>query len=170
MFNLLRDLQPSGIFGIGFQSIFQLTQKVTIKTKDFFNEQYQEITLYSPDSAKNGAILLEKKDSTHAIKPGTKLIFDYKTNTIPYSISMGRNESYTKLITDSYDYFSSESFDTEIANVIDEISKFSSSSYFPVELLMDNKKLDLNKTLKKPFKYYDEESYQFKELTEKNPD
>jgi hypothetical protein len=151
-------LQPSGIFGIGFQSIFQLTQKVTIRTKDFFDEQYQEITLHSPDSAKNGAILLEKKDSTHAIKPGTKLIFEYKTKTIPNSIPMGHSESYTKLIADSYDYFLSESLDTEIAKVIDEISKFSSSSYFPVELLMDNEKLDLNKTLKKPFKYFDEKS------------
>ena len=160
--NIVRDmpkwLQPSGVFGIGFQSIFQLTEKVVIKTKDFFDEQYQEITLYSPDSIKNGAILLEKKNSNHSVKPGTKLVFEYQTNLMPNSISMGRNESYTKQVTDSYDYFSSESFDTEIANVIDEISKFSSSSYFPVELLMDNINLDLNKIQEKPFKYYDSES------------
>lgn len=161
--NIVRDmpkwLQPSGIFGIGFQSIFQLTDKVRIKTKDFFNEQYQEITLYSPDSAKNGAILLEKKNSTHSIKPGSKVIFDYKTLSIPNSISLGRDNSYTKLITDSYDYFSSESLDVEIAYVVDEIFKFSSSSYFPIELSIDDDNIDSDKEIKKPFNYYDKESF-----------
>lgn len=161
--NIIRDmpkwLQPSGIFGIGFQSIFQLTDKVTLQTKDFFDEQYQEITLYSPESAKNGAILLEKKDSTHAIKPGSKVIFNYKTKNIPDSYFIGREESYTKLVTDNYDYFSSESLDVEIAYVVDEIVKFSSNSYFPVKLSIDHEEIQINAEGKKPFKYYDAESY-----------
>ena len=77
--NMPKWLRPSGIFGIGFQSIFQLTEEVNIETKDFENEQYQKITLHSPESLKNGAILLEKKDSNHSIKPGSKIIFKYKT-------------------------------------------------------------------------------------------
>ena len=157
--NMPKWLQPSGIFGIGFQSIFQLTDKVTLQTKDFFDEQYQEITLYSPESAKNGAILLEKKDSSHAIKPGSKVIFDYKTKIIPDSYSVGYDQSYTKSIMDNYDYFSTESLDVEIAYVVDEIVKFSSNSYFPIELSIDDEPIITIKEKEKPFKYYDAESY-----------
>ena len=162
--NMIRDmpkwLQPSGIFGIGFQSIFQLTDKVTIQTKDFFDEQYQEITLYSPESTKNGAILLEKKDSSHTIKPGSKVIFNYKTKINPNNYSIGHEQSYTKSVIDNYDYFSSESLDVEIAYVIDEIVKFSSNSYFPIKLSIDNEPIEISREeKKKPFKYYNSENY-----------
>ena len=156
--NMPKWLQPSGIFGIGFQSIFQLTNKVTIQTKDFFDEQYQEITLYSPESLKDGAILVEKKNSSHTIKPGSKVIFKYKTKTIPNSYSIGMNQSYTKEVTDSYDYFSSKSLDVEIAYVVDEIIKFSLNSYFPIQLFIDDDKIELNTNTQKPFKYYDKKS------------
>jgi len=151
-------LQPSGIFGIGFQSIFQLTEEVKIRTKDFFNEQYKEITLYSPNSSRNGAILLEKKNSSHAIKPGSKICFNYKTNTIPLNYSYGFEKNYATQTIDNYDYFTSDSFDIEIAQVIDEIHKFSSHSYFPIELSLDDIDLPLNNNEEKPFDYYDKDS------------
>ena len=40
-------LQPSGEFGIGFQSIFMITDLVHINTKSFFTQQELEIELSS---------------------------------------------------------------------------------------------------------------------------
>ncbi|RXM40529.1 hypothetical protein BOQ62_06125 [Chryseobacterium sp. CH21] len=54
-------LRPSGIFGIGFQSIFLLTDEVKIETKSFFNEEFQNIELNSTNSIKDGAILIQKR-------------------------------------------------------------------------------------------------------------
>ena len=41
-------LQPSGEFGIGFQSIFMITDLVHINTKSFFTQQELEIELSNP--------------------------------------------------------------------------------------------------------------------------
>lgn len=151
-------LQPSGIFGIGFQSIFQLTDEAMIKTKDFYEEQYQEITLYSPLSAKNGDILIEKKETTHKRKPGTQVIFKLHTQTIPDQLSYHYNDSNVKKTIDQYDYFSVDSMDIETAEIVDEIIKFSSNCYFPILLVFDDETLELSRINNKPFKYFDKQS------------
>ena len=56
-------MKPSGTFGIGFQSIFMLTDIVNIETKSFFDEQFQIIELNSPNSPKDGDILIQKKQN-----------------------------------------------------------------------------------------------------------
>lgn len=156
--NMPKWLQPSGIFGIGFQSIFQLTDEVMIKTKDFYKEQYQEITLYSPLSPKNGDILIEKKETTHKIKPGTQVIFKLQTQTIPDRVSYHFDDSNVKKTIDKYDYFSVDSMDTETAEIVDEIIKFSLNCYFPILLTFDNEELELSQKTEKPFKYFDKKS------------
>ncbi len=157
--NMPKWLRPSGIFGIGFQSIFQLTEEVNIETKDFENEQYQKITLHSPESLKNGAILLEKKDSNHSIKPGSKIIFKYKTKKIPSFYSHGKEDTFSKQIIDEYDFFKVESLDIDIAYFIDEIVKFSTFCYFPIKIELDTDNVTLNKEEKKPFEYFDKKTF-----------
>lgn len=157
--NMPKWLRPSGVFGIGFQSIFQLTEEVNIQTKDFKNEQYQKITLHSPESSKNGAILLEKKDSDHSIKPGSKIIFKYKTKKIPHSYSFKQEDNFSKQIIDDYDFFKVESLDVDIAYFIDEIVNFSSACYFPIKIELDTDNVTLNKEEKKPFKYFDKKTF-----------
>ncbi len=156
--NMPKWLRPSGVFGIGFQSIFQLTEKVNIETKDFKNEQFQKITLHSPESSKNGAILLEKKDSNHSIKPGSKIIFEYKTKKVPLSYYYNHEDNYVKQIIDDYDFFKSESLDIHIANFIDEIVKFANACYFPIKIEFDTDNTTLNEKRGKPFKYFDKKT------------
>lgn len=156
--NMPKWLRPSGVFGIGFQSIFQLTEKVKIETKDFKNEQFQKITLHSPESSKNGAILLEKKDSDHSIKPGSKIIFEYKTKKIPLSYSYNHENNYVKQIIDDYDFFKLESFNIHIAYFIDEIVKFASACYFPIKIEIDTDNTTLNEKREKPFIYFDKKT------------
>ena len=54
-------LQPSGEFGIGFQSIFMITDLVHINTKSFFTQQELEIELSNPDSERRGDILIKQE-------------------------------------------------------------------------------------------------------------
>lgn len=149
-------LKPSGIFGIGFQSIFQLTEKVIIETKDYFTEEFKILTTFSPSSNENGAILIEKRESSHKIKPGSKLIFNIKTKKIPDSYSYNFDNSFTKDTIESFDYFKFDSFDIEVAKILDEIQKFFTHVYIPINLKLNGKEISLDKTIdKKPFKYYD---------------
>lgn len=153
-------LKPSGIFGIGFQSIFQLTEKVIIETKDYFTEEFKILTTFSPSSNENGAILIEKRESSHKIKPGSKLIFNIKTKKIPDSYSFNYDNSFTKDTIESFDYFKFDSFDIELAKILDEIQKFFTHVYIPINLKLNGKEISLDKTIdKKPFKYYEKDNY-----------
>lgn len=149
-------LKPSGTFGIGFQSVFMLTDLVTIETKSFFDEEFRIIELNSPSSKKNGDILIQKKKTTHTIKPGSKISFIHKTKAIPdgYSVNFGTN---AERVVTNFDPFSSESMDVEIAKIIDEIFDFADKSYIPIKLFIDNEELKIQ-SVKNKFDYFDPES------------
>jgi len=148
-------MRPSGTFGIGFQSIFMLTNQVTLYTKSFFDEQYKIIELNSPNSKKDGSIFVEKKKTDYKTKVGTKLSFVYKTKKIPNKYSIVRDHRIMKSVVNSYDPIVDESFDIEIASLIDEIILASSAIYIPLELSFnkDNSLVSgINKT--KKFDYF----------------
>lgn len=155
--NIIKDMplwmKPSGTFGIGFQSIFMLTDTVTIETKSFFDEQEQYIELNSPNSKKDGAILLKHIPSTHAVKPGLTLTLNYKIKAIPNRYSVNSN-SRAGEIAHNFDPFTHESMDIEIGQIIDEVVESSYKSYFPIQLTMDDKPIEIKSDLR-PFEFYD---------------
>lgn len=53
-------LKPSGTFGIGFQSVYLLTDKVDIVTKDYFTDECYELEMHKPSSGMKGDIYLKK--------------------------------------------------------------------------------------------------------------
>lgn len=149
-------MRPSGVFGIGFQSVFMLSDEVTIETKSFFDEQAREVELNSPNSKKDGIVLIKNIKSTHAYKPGTKLRFVHKTKALPdwWSVTIG---SRAGDIVTNYDPFSHESMDVEVAKIIDEIYDFSNKCCLPIELDYDSNKQQLA-TEEILFDYYDNET------------
>lgn len=148
-------MRPSGTFGIGFQSVFMLTDSVKLETKSFFNEQLQHIELNSPNSVKDGDILIQKKKSTHSIKPGTKLIFNYKIPAIPDRYSIKGEHKNASRIAYNYDPFSHDSLDIELGKVFDEIIDFSSKCYLPIELYIKNEKIETYSVEKQKFQFFD---------------
>ena len=148
-------MRPSGTFGIGFQSVFMLTDSVKLETKSFFDEQFQYIELNSPNSDKDGDILIQKKKSTHATKPGTKLTFNYKTQAIPDRYSIKGEHKNASRIANNYDPFSHDSLDIELGKVFDEIFDFSSKCYFPIELYSEDEKIETNSAHEQIFQFFD---------------
>ena len=57
--NMPMWMRPSGVFGIGFQSIFLLTDRVDIETKDFFTDECISIEMYNPRSKMKGDIYIK---------------------------------------------------------------------------------------------------------------
>lgn len=151
-------LRPSGIFGIGFQSIFMLTEQVKLETKSFFNEEFQIIELNSPNSAKDGSILVQKRKTNHKIKPGTKLSFEHKTKAIPERWSIKGEQKNASRIAYNYDPFSHESLDIELGKVFDEIFDFTSKSHIPIKLFLNDKKIETHNNNKNKFKYFEKEN------------
>lgn len=67
-------MRPSGCFGIGFQSVFQLTDKVHIVSRHLDAAQAIEVDLYDPQGPKKGGVYM-KLDSTKKL-PGTTMTFE----------------------------------------------------------------------------------------------
>lgn len=151
-------MKPSGTFGIGFQSIFMLTEFVKIETKSFFDEQFQVIELNGPNSKKDGDILIQKKKTTHAVKPGTKIIINYKTKAVPNGYSINNEHSNANRIAYNYDPFTHESLDIEMGKVLDETFVFAHKSYLPIKLEIDGKDIKTYSYEKSTFDYFDPEN------------
>lgn len=150
-------IRPSGVFGIGFQSIFMLTEQVTLETKSFFTEEFQIIELNSPNSAKDGGVLVQKIKTNHKTKPGTKLLFEHKTKAIPERWSIKGEQKNASRIAHNYDPFSHESLDIELGKVFDEIFDFSSKCQIPLKLFLNGKQIETT-TAKNKFKYFEKEN------------
>ena len=71
-------MRPSGVFGIGFQSIFLVTDKVEIQTKYCQNDEKMAIEMYSPNSAMKGDVYLKKVEGTFDV--GMTVKFDIKNS------------------------------------------------------------------------------------------
>ena len=69
-------MRPSGVFGIGFQSVFLLTDKVEVLTKDCFDDEKMSIEMYSPNSPMKGDVYLKKVDGP--IDAGFTIRFEIK--------------------------------------------------------------------------------------------
>ncbi|MCL2598017.1 MAG: ATP-binding protein [Paludibacter sp.] len=151
-------LRPSGVFGIGFQSIFMLTEQVKIETKSFFTEQFQIVELNSPNSAKDGGILIQKKITDHKVKPGSKLSFKYKTKAIPdrYSYKIAPNN--VNRIVRNYDPFSNDSLDIEMGKVFDEIFDFTNKSCIPINLTLAGKPIPTKNDSSDNFDFFDSDN------------
>ncbi len=150
-------LRPSGIFGIGFQSIFMLTEQVKLETKSFFTEEFQIIELNGPNSVKDGGILVQKIKTNHKKKPGTKLSFDHKTKAIPDRWTIKGEQKNASRIAHNYDPFSHESLDIELGKVFDEIFDFTSKCLIPVKLFLNGKEIETHSNNTK-FKYFEKDN------------
>ena len=151
-------MQPSGTFGIGFQSIFMLADVVTLETKSFFDEKSQVIELNSSNSPKDGDILIQKKTTDHSVKPGTKISFSYKTKAIPDRWTVTLNHGYANRIVNNFDPFTHESFDIELGKVRDEIFNFASKSYIPIKLIVDDDHINTSSDRSPQFDFFEEEN------------
>jgi len=66
-------LQPAGSFGIGFQSVYMITDSVTLVSKSYFNEQKIRVELDNINSPNSGAIRMKKEQTSHSDDIGTML-------------------------------------------------------------------------------------------------
>ncbi|WP_373708925.1 ATP-binding protein [Kaistella sp.] len=149
-------LRPSGIFGIGFQSIFMLTDEVVIETKSYFTEEYQKIELYSPNSNRDGAVLIQKKKTDHSVKPGSLISLNYNTPAIPESWSIKTKQGNAMSIAHNFDPLTNESLDINLGMIIDEILEFENASVIPMKLFINSNKHEFLEKKENYFKFYEE--------------
>lgn len=131
-------MRPSGTFGIGFQSIFLLTDIVEIYSHRINSEKSFSLKLYNPIKEKEGLVLL-KTETDNIAKVGTEIVFSMHINAIPTSWSIKCDRACCAFQTlHSYDFVKDHSLDIDIAQIRDEISLFAYASDIPIVLINEN--------------------------------
>lgn len=150
-------LRPSGTFGIGFQSIFLLSEEVKIVTHKINKEDVLYITLHNPSGPLEGAVLIQTKND-ESRKIGTDIEFHITTEKDPKRWSVNMAQSFAVKTINTYDFVIDDSLDIDIAKILDEVYKFAQASCFPIILTVNK---DYPITLKpdeeRPFDYYCED-------------
>ncbi|MBR4453815.1 MAG: ATP-binding protein [Bacteroidales bacterium] len=146
-------MKPTGSFGIGFQSVFLLTDFVKLKTRKLNKEDVLDVTLSNSTGKEEGAIWI--KTPVNEFKPfGTDIEFNIVRKPIPeYWNSSLNNSMAVHYLINTYDFTNDDSFDVDIVKIGEEITNFANTCCFPV-YLQDHL---LNQENVKTFDYFDEE-------------
>ena len=162
--NMPSWLKPSGNFGIGFQSIFMLTERVNLKSKSLFSQESIDVDLIKPAS-KNynaGSIYFKKTKFDYKQEIGTVINFRYRTKKV--SNSYTTSGEFTNNYIYAFDPLIDEEFDIEIFSLLDMVSEVNSYSLLDIILKKENKEIPLKKSLdensKEDLKFLAEENYQ----------
>ena len=148
-------MKPSGIFGIGFQSVFLVTDSVKLSTKKYNSGDAYEMVLNNPSGSSDGSILL--KTVHNSDRPvGTSLAFTIKdSRRIGWSVNS--TQVYAMAFINTYDFAKDESLDVRVGKILDEISMFSEASLIDVHLKFNDDSHVFAKA-KPKFEFYDEET------------
>ena len=115
--NMPEWMRPSGIFGIGFQSVFLLTSEVYIQTKDYVTDEKLSLELHSPNSGMKGEIFLKQLNEN--ITTGFSISFKISNHNF--------EDNYT-------DPFGAIQRITAVEQIIEHISNYAKSSMIPIKI------------------------------------
>lgn len=110
-------MHPSGIFGVGFQSIFLLTSQVSIITKDYATDKKMSLEMYGPNSDMKGEIFL--RQISDRIDAGLTIEFEIATELLEET---------------SLDPFFAIPVKTDVEKLTDIVRKYAKSSMIPIRI------------------------------------
>ena len=112
--------KPSGIFGIGFQSIFLITDKVNIETRSALDNKLIKVEIGTP--LKDGFAIIKTQEDPFA-RIGTRISFDVLENKI-----VGRYTSEKK-----YDFIEDDINNIRLARIMQEVNLVGKKSYIKIK-------------------------------------
>lgn len=124
--------RPSGIFGIGFQSIFLITNKVEIETRRTIYDDLIKMEIGTP--IKGGfAIIKKEKNTTNDV--GTTISFDITGKTINFELRniISKYRVYYGFLGKSFDFFENQKCDIEIAKILSEVDSIADRAYLKIK-------------------------------------
>ncbi|MEH6448145.1 MAG: ATP-binding protein [Oleispira sp.] len=147
-------MKPSGCFGIGFQSLFMLTDKVKLISKSIIDDEVLEIIMHNPAGDNQGVVLIKSLKKDIKIPYGCTLYIDIPFQKIPDSWSI--NGEYRKnaiQVLNEFDPQLSGSLPIKAATLVDSIVGYSEGLILPIKLSVHSKALsgrvELNSTTNK---------------------
>lgn len=139
--NMPEWLRPTGGFGIGLQSAFMVTDKVTIQTKSELEIEGTEILLQSP---KRGGVIREQR--VYSGERGTVVSLEVPLSAFLDGSSLKRNFNMSERQFDNIlksleenSYFSKTAIETVIKKLVEHYVGFLQNTIIPITLKVGNK-------------------------------
>ena len=149
-------MRPSGIFGIGFQSVFLIADEVTIHTRKLNSDDSFIVEMKNPIGAGKGAILMKTLKGDNG-PIGTTI--EFKTQKHSMGDQLNPIECNVKSSTQfykEYDFVRKNDADfSHFVGLIEELYKFAETSSVPIKFEYNGDKYDIpNLGI---LEYYDDE-------------
>ncbi|MDP1615512.1 MAG: ATP-binding protein [Methylococcales bacterium] len=130
--NMPEWMKPSGAFGIGFQSVFLLADKVKLTSKSIFTNEVLEITMHSPTGIQEGLVTLKQLEPDICLSYGTTIEVMFYFLKFPKRYSVPFKESITNCILETYDPLLDESLPIEAGQLAEKIQEFAMNAILPI--------------------------------------
>lgn len=128
-------MKPSGVFGIGFQSIFMLCDQVSVRTKSLITNDILDVTMYSPTGAREGLVVLHQLAHDVTMPIGTTITLSFEREKFPkrWSIPHADDGSIAFRLVDSLDPILDDRFPYIAAQLADCVSEFGENAIVRIE-------------------------------------
>ena len=135
-----RWFRPSGAFGIGFQSLFLLTDNVTIETKSASDGKKIIVKLFSPNGQHKGDVLIKEESVQYDDKPFTCVIFTVDKKQLSKKDD-NANLFSSPTSSQNFDVLGNCGPDYDLNYILSAIAQYVQFTPFPVEFCF-GKKID----------------------------
>lgn len=135
-------LQPSGAFGIGFQSIFMITDHVTISTKGFYGGEVIIVEMDNPNKSKSSNIFIKVEKDKFKYETGTLVEFYIENPKSPSGFTYSFDEKNVCSEINNYDFIEGEQLNVEILQLIHQVTLFAENSYVPIGLKFEGSDIE----------------------------
>lgn len=142
-------LKPSGTFGIGFQSIFMITDYVVINTKSLITKEKYCIKLFKPNGKHEGSVLIKKLKDNYSESPFTSVMFKVDKSIFESKSLGGKSlQNITEEFSSkkNFDLFGWASDSVNINAMLMELQKYLQYTIVPVQFKVNGKDYPLSES------------------------
>jgi hypothetical protein len=136
-----RWFRPSGAFGIGFQSLFLLTDDVTIETKSALDGRKIKVKMFSPNGQHKGDVLIKEESVQYDDKPFTHVIFTVDKKRLSKKDN-NANLLSTPTSSQDFDVLGDCAPNYDLNYILSALAQYVQFTPFPVEFCFGKKKDD----------------------------
>jgi len=118
-------MKPSGAFGIGFQSVFLVTDKVVITTKSVFSNEKLQVVMHNPRGENEGLVTIKPMNSAISESSGSKIEFELTLSNILNQRFVHGEGFMSNKLAKNYDPVLDDNLPYFAARLIDNVYEFS---------------------------------------------
>lgn len=158
-------IQPSGIFGIGLQSVFLLSDRITLTSRALDESDVRRIVIRKEASGTAAGVAVSLLDE-HELslgankklrrRGGTRVEFDLEMPAVPSTVSQSSGDREVTSTLADYDPVASDSLPYGAAKIRDAVRRFARHALVPIRLdARDCPRAEEGKSPDAGFRYFD---------------